>query len=155
PLPIPTTQQMQIKPTFPAGAMAGKGDFVFQSVDGGLVNNNPFDYAQYALTGKAAEPADGKTVSNAIVMVAPFPEPPQFLPEGSPSPAVTAIVAALFPTLINQARFRATDLAPALNTQDFSRYLIAPLRRIPGTQHLQKFAIACGLLGGFGGFLNE
>lgn len=93
-------------------------------------------------------------------MVAPFPEPPEFMPEGSPSPSVSAILRSLFPSLVNQARFRASELAPAVNERDFSRFLIAPpLRRIPRTSDTQapaqdmpqeRLAIACGLLGGFG-----
>jgi hypothetical protein len=97
-------------------------------------------------------------------MVAPFPEPPEFLPEGSPSPSITSILRALFPSLVNQARFRASELAPAVSERDFSRFLIAPVRRIPRTSDIQtpaqetpreRFAIGCGLLGGFGGFLDE
>jgi hypothetical protein len=55
-------------------------------------------------------------------------------------------------------------MAPAMSDRDFSRFLIAPLRRIPrtgdasdpaGDVPLERFAMACGLLGGFGGFLHE
>jgi hypothetical protein len=162
--PIPGTLGVDIQPDFPLGT--GHSDtFVFESVDGGLANNDPFDYAQYALFGgPAAGPEGGDRVERAIVMVAPFPEPPEFLPEGSPSPSITSILRALFPSLINQARFRASELAPAVSERDFSRFLIAPLRRIPRTSDTQtpaqetpreRFAIACGLLGGFGGFLDE
>ncbi len=158
PLPIPSGN---IKPNFPPGA-GPDGEFVFQSVDGGIVNNNPFDYAQYALfDGAALRPASGQAVDRAIIMVAPFPEPPALQPEGTPTAAVIAIIKRLFPSLVNQARFRTADLAPAFDDRDHSRYLIAPLRRIPrldeDSQALPKerFAIACGLLGGFGGFLDE
>jgi hypothetical protein len=159
--PIPLPDGVQIAPDFPPDIAQQYRWFSFESIDGGLVNNDPFDYAQYALMGGPAEPASGESVGNAIIMVAPFPEPPEFLPENSPSPAIAAIVRALFPALINQARFRTADLAPALNEHDFSRYIIAPLRRIPRSSQntakpeRQRFAIACGLLSGFGGFLDE
>jgi hypothetical protein len=163
--PIPVPPEVTIQPNFPPDIEQQCEAFTFESVDGGLVNNDPFDYAQYALMGgPATEPANGQTVERAIVMVAPFPEPPEFPPEGSPSPAVTAIVRALFPALVNQARFRTSELAPAVNERDFSRFLIAPSRRIPRTDSpakadeqvpLERFPIACGLLGGFGGFLDE
>ena len=157
--PIPGGLGVNIEPDFPQHAQSNA--FVFESVDGGLVNNDPFDYAQYALFGgPATGPAPGETVERAIVMIAPFPEPPAFLPEGTPSPSVVAILRTLFPSLVNQARFRASELAPAVSDRDFSRFLIAPLRRIPRTSDtpdvpLERFAIACGLLGGFGGFLHE
>ncbi len=158
--PLPLVSHDVIRPAFPEGYEAA-GSFVFETVDGGLVNNNPFDYAQYALTGDHARPTNGTEARNAIVMVAPFPEPPPFPPEGSPSPAITAIVRALFPALVTQARFRASELAPAVDERDFSRFLVSPLRRPPrpaGVSEdppLERYAIGCGLLGGFGGFLDE
>lgn len=163
--PIPVPADVTIQPSFPPNIEELCAAFTFESLDGGLVNNDPFDYAQYALMGgPQLAPSSGEAVDRAIIMVAPFPEPPEFLPENSPSPAVVAIVRALFPALLNQARFRASELAPAINERDFSRYLIAPLRRLPRKQapsspaeqspH-ERFPIACGLLGGFGGFLDE
>lgn len=163
--PIPGGLDVYIQPDFPPGIGTLSSAFIFESVDGGLVNNDPFDYAQYALFGKPpGMPESGNSVERAIVMVAPFPEPPKFLSEGSPSPSVTSILRSLFPSLVNQSRFRASELAPAVSERDFSRFLIAPLRRIPRTDPTtgpasapppERFAIACGLLGGFGGFLDE
>jgi hypothetical protein len=163
--PIPGAPGLDIQPDFPQDIGPRPDAFVFESIDGGLVNNDPFDYAQYALFGgPATAPEKGDRVERAIVMVAPFPEPPEFMPEGSPSPSVSAILRSLFPSLVNQARFRASELAPAVNERDFSRFLIAPLRRIPRTSDTQapaqdmpqeRLAIACGLLGGVGGFLDE
>ncbi len=162
--PIPGGLDVDIQPDFPPNIGELSNAFVFESVDGGLVNNDPFDYAQYALFGgPAGAPESGNTVERAIVMVAPFPEPPEFLPEGSPSSSIASILRSLFPSLINQARFRASELAPAVSARDFCRFLIAPLRRVPRTsvtqavdaKPLERFAIACGLLGGFGGFLEE
>jgi Patatin-like phospholipase len=162
--PVDLPDKVEIRPKFPASATACNA-FTFECVDGGLVNNNPFDYAQYALTGaRHIGPAAGKTASQAIVMVAPFPEPPAFPPQGTPSSGVVAIVKALLPALLNQARFRAGDLTPAVNENDFSRFVIAPLRRIPRMEKPKNededvkpelYPIACGLLGGFGGFLHR
>ena len=160
--PIDLPPDVDIQPGLPSGTTTLSTHFTFQSVDGGLVNNDPFDYAQYALTGGPSRgPVSGQAVRQAIIMVAPFPEPPAFPPEGSPSAALVSILRALFPALVNQARFRASELAPAVSERDFSRFLIVPLRRLPRTDPqaqqppLQRFAIACGLLGGFGGFLGE
>jgi hypothetical protein len=163
-LPIVLKDDVAVQPTFPAHTQIEEMTFGFQTVDGGLVNNNPFDYAQYALFGRAAEEGDRAPGRRAIIMVAPFPDPPKFLPRGTPSATLTAIVRALYPALLNQARFRISELAPAVDERDYSRYLIAPLRRIPRTEvpgeddarpKQERFAIACGLLGGFGGFLHR
>jgi hypothetical protein len=86
-------------------------------------------------------------------MVSPFPEPPAFLPDGQPVPELVAVLRALFPALIDQARFKTSELVPAMNPDDHSRFLIAPDRNIDGVE--QRYTIACGLLGGFGGFLDE
>jgi hypothetical protein len=162
--PVDLPDKVEIRPKFPASATACNA-FTFECVDGGLVNNNPFDYAQYALTGaRHIGPSAGRTASQAIVMVAPFPEPPAFPPQGTPSSGVVAILKALLPALLNQARFRASDLTPAINENDFSRFVIAPLRRIPRKEKPKNededvkpelYPIACGLLGGFGGFLHR
>ena len=151
--PIPVPCGVSIKPSFPSPSTR---NFAFLNIDGGLINNNPFDYAQYALMGGAiTEKSEGKRADSAIIMVAPFPEPPAFLPEGQPGPGLIDIVSALFPTLINQARFRASELGSALNSRDYSRFLIAPHRKLPDSDVEQRYTIACGLLGGFGGFLDE
>ena len=163
-LPIDLRPGVFISPSFPASLRELTSPFAFQTVDGGMVNNNPFDYAQYALFGGPPTEAQKSGGQRAIVMVAPFPDPPKFLPESAPSPALTAILRALYPALINQARFRISELAPAVDERDYSRYLISPRRRIPrplrpkddeARASEERFAIACGLLGGFGGFLCE
>jgi Patatin-like phospholipase len=154
--PFPVATGVVIKPNFPLEWLSTVKNFEFLNVDGGLINNNPFDYAQYALMGNdTVEKTDGTTADSAVIMVAPFPEPPTFLPEGQPGPDLLNIVRALFPTLINQARFKATELGSALNSADYSRFLIAPQRKLPGKISEERYTIACGLLGGFGGFLDE
>jgi hypothetical protein len=161
-LPIDLKPGVVVAPSFPPHTQTDEIRFGFQTVDGGLVNNNPFDYAQYALFGRPAQDGDRAPGRRAIIMVAPFPDPPKFLAKGTPAPTLAAIVRALYPALLNQARFRISELAPAVDGRDYSRYLISPLRRIPRTAvpdqddaraPQERFAIACGLLGGFGGFL--
>jgi hypothetical protein len=140
-----------ISPSFPPDETA---EFAALNVDGGLINNNPFDYAQFTLMGDAsAEKTDGAEADRAVIMVAPFPEPPAFLPKGQPIAELLPVVRALFPALINQARFKVGELVPALDPADHSRFLIAPHRKLDGKE--ERYTIACGLLGGFGGFLDE
>jgi len=127
---------------------------VFLNVDGGVVNNNPFDYAQYALMGDyEADEKTADTANRAVIMVSPFPEPPDFVPDGQPAAELVAVLQALYPTLIDQARFKPAELLPAMDPSDHSRFLIAPQRDVDGVE--QTYKIACGLLGGFGGFLDE
>jgi hypothetical protein len=146
-----------LKPNFPAAWRSTLGPdshYVFLNVDGGVVNNNPFDFAQYALMGDyRAEKTSADDADRAVLMVSPFPEPPAFLPDGQPATELVAVLRALFPALIDQARFKTSELVPAMNPDDHSRFLITPDRNIGGVE--QRYTIACGLLGGFGGFLDE
>jgi Patatin-like phospholipase len=146
-----------LKPNFPPAwrsTLGPDGHYVFLNVDGGVVNNNPFDFAQYALMGDCrAEKTSADDADRAVLMVSPFPEPPAFLPDGQPATELVAVLRALFPALIDQARFKTSELVPAMDPDDHSRFLIAPDRNVDGVE--QRYTIACGLLGGFGGFLDE
>ena len=145
-----------LEPDFPKPWLAALGPkgFVFLNVDGGVINNNPFDYAQYTLMGDSAAGKTGADDSDrAVIMVSPFPEPPAFLPDAQPAAELVAVIRALFPALIDQSRFKPAELVPAMDPKDHSRFLIAPHRNIGGVE--QRYKIACGLLGGFGGFLDE
>src|SRR5262249_48317645 len=110
-----------IEPCFPEAwsTRLGPVGFVFLNVDGGVVDNNPFDYAQYAMMGDykaAATSAD--TADRAIIMVSPFPEPPAFLADGQPPAELVAVLRALYPALIDQARFKPGELVPAMCSFD-------------------------------------
>jgi hypothetical protein len=124
-----------LKPSFPPAwqSTLGPDGYVFLNVDGGVVNNNPFDFAQYALMGDSlAEKTSAGDADRAVLMVSPFPEPPSFLPDRQPAPELVAVLRALFPALIDQARFKTSELVPAMNPADNSRFLIAPNRNIDG-----------------------
>ena len=59
-------------------------------------------------------------------------------------------------SLINQARYKAADIALAYDESSYSRYLIAPVgpKARDGTRKIGGAAIASGALGGFGGFIE-
>jgi hypothetical protein len=57
----------------------------------------------------------------------------------------------LLPALVDQARFKASDLIAAADPKVYSRYLIAPVR-LKGSD---EPALACGALYAFGGFIDE
>jgi len=54
---------------------------------------------------------------------------------------------------MRQARFKVGEIVPALDPDDHSRFLIAPHRKLNGKE--ERYTIACGLLDGFGDFLDE
>ena len=155
--PIDADEGLFIEPDFPNFVKGGDDPYRFRNVDGGLINNNPFDYVEYALLGRpsARRSVTIQQIDAALLMIAPFPEPPAFLPDGQPTAELAAVIKSLLPTLMTQARFRTDDLVKALDPNNYSRYLIAPHREDPATGMDARFRIACGALGGFGGFLDQ
>jgi hypothetical protein len=84
-------------------------------------------------------------------MVSPFPELKPIAPEGQPGSDLVSSFSALLPALIDQARFKPSEIVLAAKSEDGSRYLVGPSRVIDGKE--QRYGIASGLLGGFGGFV--
>ncbi|MBV9289654.1 MAG: hypothetical protein JO288_17880 [Hyphomicrobiales bacterium] len=134
---------------------ASAGDlFWFTTADGGIIDNDPFEYAHFSLKdGKSPDdlaqriPYDQSIVNRAVIMISPFPEAKPILPEGQPGLNIVNLVRSLMPALIDQARFKPSQLALALDEEHGSRYLVGPRR--DGA----RYAIASGLLNGFGGFV--
>jgi hypothetical protein len=142
------------------------GLYWFTSADGGIIDNDPFEYAHFALKcvdeanfsfakGIGLEqlerriPSEPNAVDRAVIMISPFPVAKPILAEGQPGLDIVSLFTALMPALIDQARFKPTQLALALDENHASRYLIGPRRE--GL----RYAIASGLLDGFGGFLSR
>ncbi|WP_096700655.1 patatin-like phospholipase family protein [Magnetospirillum sp. 15-1] len=127
------------------------------NVDGGCIDNEPFAYAHKALVpaGRDRNEQDRDKADRAVIMIDPFPEPPEFKLSDDVDIGLISVVKALFPALIDQARFKIDDLAQAADENIFSRFLIQPRRTPPGATEPCTYGIACGLLGGFGGFLHQ
>lgn len=135
-------------------ATAADRAFLFRTADGGIIDNDPFEYARFSLKtelGARIEPALEKS-DRAVIMVSPFPERRPIRSEGQPGADLMSIYGALLPSLIDQARFKPSELMLAADPRHASRYLIGPSRVTPDGKE-QVFGIASGLLGGFGGFV--
>lgn len=149
--------------------VVGNDDLVrpYVAVDGGVTNNEPFELCRFALMKNPPQPnvrsevASGgaaDVVDRAVIMVDPFPEPShdvqaEFshfhddMKKQAVKPIVTEVLARLIPTLKQQSRCKFEQFVQANDESVFSRYLIAP------TKENDAYPLACGLLGGFGGFL--
>jgi hypothetical protein len=132
------------------------GKFSFMSLDGGLIDNEPFEYARRAIMRDGDDTGESN-VKGAVVMIDPFPEPPAFSLKDVREASIFDVVRAVFPMLKNQARFKPDALATAFDNSNYSRWMISPSRTVAGTGggKNQRYAIATGVLGGFGGFLDE
>ena len=165
PQPYYYQQLTAIRPSFPTLLPTQSESVAFTTVDGGVIDNDPFEYARFSLMESPPTPNDPAPdkADRAVIMISPFPEPPAFPKEGMPPTDLVSIILALLPALKDQARFKPAELLIAGLPDHASRYLIGP-RRVPpdgrqpenpapGDEKRETFGIACGALGGFGGFL--
>jgi hypothetical protein len=154
--PAPTFKGVGIDPDFPN--TVGQ-QFSILNVDGGMINNDPFDFARYSLLPNWCDPdasnPRGPTARNAVLMISPFPERPQIQDDLNENSSLIAVLKALVPTLLQQVRFKLSEIAAAVQPDYASRWLIAPKRDNSGNEAPSSVNIACGLLGGFGGFLDQ
>jgi hypothetical protein len=126
----------------------------FVCVDGGTLNNEPFEIVRWTIRdlNNDRNSRDPRTANRAVVLIAPVP--PQSVSDfnqlGKDRDLGMGFVGkTLIPALIDQARFKASDLIAASDPTVYSRYLISP-KRDGNTP-----ALACGSLYAFGGFLDE
>ena len=122
----------------------------FAAVDGGTMNNEPFDLAHCELAGlKGRNPRAGESAHRALIMVDPFTDPQQKsrVPDGYLRDTFLALLSAFKA----QSRFNQIDLTLAEAEDVYSRFMIAPSRNgIRGSR-----AIASGGLSGFLGFFCQ
>ncbi|MEI8397002.1 MAG: hypothetical protein WCF85_19930 [Rhodospirillaceae bacterium] len=131
----------------------------YVAVDGGMINNEPFELARWTLMGAPPNPNPrvdtvATPVDRAVIMVDPFPERSDYDPSEKPDEFLLGIIKKIIPAMKNQARFKPDELAAALDESVYTRFLIAPRRRKTPNGPLETYPLACGLLDGFGGFLD-
>ncbi|WP_221764209.1 hypothetical protein [Methyloradius palustris] len=152
-IPTPIGAGTFINPVWPDRWGANQA-FSYVNVDGGVINNDPFELARYSIKELGEDnPRTAKDADRAVIMVAPFPEGYNFPPTDSLDDGLISIIKSLIPTLIQQARFKPAELVAAAHPEVYSRFLISPSR--DGGNTVSSDNIACGLLGGFGGFLDQ
>jgi len=152
--PVPTpdsdkcTQMKEIKADW--GSASRNYTYSFQCVDGGVMNNEPLELARQLLAGSGNyNPRTCDHANRAVLMIDPFPSESLFDPDYKEAPDLLNMAKTLFGALKNQARFKPDELTLASSNQVCSRFMIAPKR------DGELYPIACGSLGGFGGFLSR
>lgn len=150
------------------------------NVDGGLINNEPFEKVRYLLNEAVAadmklpfETVEQKdatcqslekfnsnynTFENTVLMIDPFPSTKG--KEFDYDQNLTNVLPKTFSAMLSQMRAKPGEYRDAL-TADASSFLVSPSRKIydkNGVFLKEVFgeeAIACGTLDGFGGFLSK
>lgn len=136
-------------------------------VDGGLINNEPFELTQMLLRRIVKNDRLTKNPENfnsTILMIDPFPtERRGFLPfteDNNFHPyGLFGAAAKFFSVLRKQVLVKHDIIEDAFNNNNYSCFVIAPSRHARQSGGLVKFngsrAIASGPLGGFGGFVAK
>ncbi len=145
--------------------------YVTLNVDGGVTNNDPFNYAHdylLSLDPPAADmsPQDPIAVDRAVIGIAPFPTTEMFDPKfnADRSACITSAFPKLFSALISQSRFFGEALSAIMHGATFDRYVIVPsddelterYSKSSGADPSQQPpALQCATLGAFGGFFSR
>ncbi|MBC8756534.1 hypothetical protein H2O64_17815 [Kordia sp. YSTF-M3] len=129
--------------------------YTFNSVDGGLINNEPFGICMKVLLEK--NPEIKEKDNYAIIMVDPFPNQDHDADVYDAKSDIISIAKGMFKALRNQVMFNQDGIFEALSLSNRTKFLVEPKRK----QHSAKGIIrsqkdlASSPLSGFGGFLDE
>ena len=119
-------------------------------VDGGMINNEPFEKFDKLLNSRTK---DYNTCYSTILMIDPFPS--EDAPFNLEENGLFSVVGKTFSAMMNQMRIKPEVIKDNLSVENISQFQIAPTRKVNGIKKFGKKAIACGFLGGFGGFIHK
>jgi len=150
------------KPNFP---MKLSNPFETLNVDGGVTNNDPFNYAHdhlLSLSPAQLAPTGAEDTDRAVISIAPFPTTEEY-PEqydSAKNSNVFLAVSRLFSALISQSRFFGESLDQIMSGTTFNRFVIAPsddelAKQYAGNPDAQPPALQCASLQAFGGFFEK
>jgi|GEM_PF-1073723 len=154
-----------VKPAFPTDLT---DPFSTLNVDGGVTNNDPFNYAHDYLASLGTPSPDNRNprspqeANRAVLSVAPFPTTQAYASKFDTvhSRSIFYALPRLFSALIAQSRFFGESLSELMGGDTFSRFVIAPsddandqARKAAGKP--PQPALQCASLGAFGGFFER
>lgn len=127
----------------------------FNSIDGGLINNEPFGVGFRLLKDK--NPAHINSDRYAVIMIDPFPNQDNTIEPENPGRDIISVAKGMFKALRNQVMFNQDGLLDALELSDRTKFLIAPVRRevVNGELVRAKNDLASAPFSGFAGFLDK
>ncbi|MDB5135458.1 MAG: patatin-like phospholipase family protein [Mucilaginibacter sp.] len=139
------------------------GSYQTLNVDGGMINNEPFDKVRSVLDDFTGQPDNGdyndfNKFTSTVLMIEPFPtQPPKPI---SYSRSLLNVIGLTLSSMLSQMRSKAVHITNAMDDACAGQYLITPSRIVQaadGTSNelTGELAIACGALSGFSGFMNK
>jgi predicted acylesterase/phospholipase RssA len=149
------------------------------NIDGGMINNEPFEKVRDLLDAMTIKDYKAECdvlnkeqkqeflseinsvydhFENTVLMIDPFPSPDKI--DFDYSQKITNIISKTLNAMTAQMRAKPINFRSAMVEQDASQFLISPSRKREDNDGvLKEFfgeeAIACGSMGGFGGFLSK
>jgi hypothetical protein len=141
-----------------------KDPYISLNVDGGMINNEPFDKVRERLKEISGQKLSSdyenfEKFNSTVLMIAPFPSTkPKAI---GFSAGLLNIIGLTLSAMLGQMRSKPSEIKNAFNSDFAGQFLIDPSREfydkygnviddVPGEK-----AVACGALGGFSGFLNK
>jgi hypothetical protein len=125
------------------------------TVDGGLMDNEPFDLAHAALAGaNGSNEQRGELARRAVIMIDPFVSARSQDDDGEPTGLLTALKN-IWQALVSQSQFKLIDLALAEADEVYSRFLIGPVRHEAGKTIRGDSALASHPLNHYFGYFSE
>lgn len=130
--------------------------YKFNSIDGGLINNEPF-----AISLKVLKEKNDKKVLEqdryAVIMIDPFPNKDNDVEAENPKRDIISIAKGMFKALRNQVMFNQDGILEALELNDRTKFLIEPVRKISakGVMTRAKNDLASAPFSGFAGFIDK
>jgi hypothetical protein len=154
-----------VSPSFPPG-MADP--FETLNVDGGITNNDPYNYAYDYLAALDPPREDNQLerdpckADRAVVSIAPFPTMASYAVDYDPkqNAGVLRVMGRLFQALVSQSRFYGESLSHLMRGTTFCHFMVAPSDHelVEELKHealhhkpIPK-ALQCATLAAFGGF---
>lgn len=130
-----------------------KGNFQFTAVDGGAINNEPFDEVLRCLVSNHG-PEDATNPKYGTILIDPFPnfedEKSLEIPNYEKT-SIMQIIGNLIPTVLNQARNKQND---TYGTGLFKLMAFPRKLKLGSQKEVDHPPLATGGIGGFGGFLD-
>lgn len=129
--------------------------YKFNSIDGGLINNEPFAIALKVLKEKNL--AEVLRDRYAVIMVDPFPNKDNNIEPKNPERDLISIAKGMFKALRNQTMFNQDGILEALDQSNHTKYLIEPVRKIQSKGKMVRAEndLASAPFSGFAGFLDK
>lgn len=129
--------------------------YKFNSIDGGLINNEPFAIAIKVLKEKNL--AEVLKDRYAVIMVDPFPNKDSDIEPINPGRDIISIAKGMFKALRNQTMFNQDGILEALDQSNHTKYLIEPVRKVLSLGKMVRAEndLASAPFSGFAGFLDK